>query len=209
MYFALVKKELLTLTRDLHGLGALFVLPMVFIVVMSMALMDVYTPSSKKLSYTVINQDAGPVAKRLIELWAKDHGKALATPEDWQAQVRAGKLKYALLIDPGFSSAVNDAFTRARTEKARLRTEPGLDNGRLQTYQARLVSLVAHLRIEAIFSKLPNVKLDASALRDNDMVQVERAEAGVKPSAVQQNVPAWLAFYMVFVVAPLVGIVVA
>ena len=136
MYFALVKKELLTLTRDLHGLGALFVLPMVFIVVMSMALMDVYTPSSKKLSYTVINQDAGPVAKRLIELWAKDHGKALATPEDWQAQVRAGKVKDAMWIDPGLASDVNDAYTGERNEKARRRTEPEREQGRRKNDQA-------------------------------------------------------------------------
>ena len=41
MILALVKKELLALSRDLHGLAALFILPMVFIIVMSMALKDV------------------------------------------------------------------------------------------------------------------------------------------------------------------------
>ena len=48
MFFALAKKELQALSRDVHGLAALFLMPMVFIIVMSMALKDVYTPRCKR-----------------------------------------------------------------------------------------------------------------------------------------------------------------
>ena len=62
MLLALMKKELLALSRDIHGMGALFIMPMVFIVVMSMALKDVYTPTPKSLAYAVVNQDQSETA---------------------------------------------------------------------------------------------------------------------------------------------------
>lgn len=206
MILALVKKELLALSRDLHGLAALFILPMVFIIVMSMALKDVYSPSVKKLTYAVINQDGGKRAQRLLKLWAAERGEAMASLPDWQAEVRAGRLKYVLLIEPDFTKAVDDAFNGKRTEKVRLITEPGLDNGVFESNRARLIALVAQLRTEAMLAKFPNAKLDASTLLDNTMVEVERAVAGAQPSAVQQNVPAWLVFGMFFVVASIAGL---
>src|SRR5690606_20150363 len=66
MLLALMKKELLALSRDIHGMGALFIMPMVFIIVMSMALKDVYTPAAQSLAYAVDNQDQSEVATRLI-----------------------------------------------------------------------------------------------------------------------------------------------
>ena len=38
MLLALIRKELLALVRDMHGLAALFVMPMVYIVLMSLTL---------------------------------------------------------------------------------------------------------------------------------------------------------------------------
>ena len=48
MLYALVKKELLALSRDVHGLAALFVMPVLFIVIMSLALQDVYSPPQRR-----------------------------------------------------------------------------------------------------------------------------------------------------------------
>ncbi|MGC3961887.1 MAG: hypothetical protein QM803_00805 [Rhodocyclaceae bacterium] len=45
MLRALMAKELRALLRDIHGLGALFVMPLVFIVIMSLALKDVLQPA--------------------------------------------------------------------------------------------------------------------------------------------------------------------
>ena len=77
-FLALIKKELLALSRDIHGMGALFIMPMVFIVVMSMALKDVYTLPTTSLKYAVLDQDSGESAGKLLEHWASDHGAAQA-----------------------------------------------------------------------------------------------------------------------------------
>ena len=51
MLGALIKKELLALTRDVHGMAALFLMPVMFIVIMSLALKDVYDPPLRTLRH--------------------------------------------------------------------------------------------------------------------------------------------------------------
>lgn len=204
MLLALMKKELLALSRDVHGMAALFIMPMVFIVVMSMALKDVYTPATKSLAYAVVNQDQGKTATALIERWAKEAGAAQALPDNWQGEVRAGRLKYVLLIESGFSKAMDDLGSKGEA-KARLLTEPGLDNSVFETKRMRLLAIAAQLRVEGLLARLPR-QLDASALSGDAPVAVERMSVGPRPTAVQQNVPAWLVFGMFFVVASIAGL---
>lgn len=204
MLLALVKKELLALSRDLHGMGALFIMPMVFIIVMSMALKDVYTPSTKSLAYAVVNQDQGKTATELIARWAKEDGAAQPLPQNWPDEVRAGRLKYVLIVDAGFSKEMDDLASQGRA-RARLLTEPGLDHSVFETKRMRLLALAAQLRVEGLLARLPQ-QLDASALASDAPVVAERMVVGPRPTAVQQNVPAWLVFGMFFVVSSIAGL---
>lgn len=205
MLLALMKKELLALTRDIHGMGALFIMPMVFIVVMSMALKDVYTPATKSLAYAVVNQDPGQaMANQLIERWAQEAGVAQPLPAQWQDEVRAGRLKYVLLVEAGFSKAM-DEFANPVQAKARLLTEPGLDNNVFTTNRMRLLALAGQLRAEGLLAQLSDEGA-APALMGDPPVVAERMGEGPRPTAVQQNVPAWLVFGMFFVVASIAGL---
>jgi ABC-2 type transport system permease protein len=204
LFLALMKKELLALSRDIHGMGALFVMPMVFIIVMSMALKDVYTPVTASLKYAVVNQDQGKTAKKLAERWAQEGGVALALPENWQDEVRTGRLKYVLVIESGFSREMEMPGSKWEA-KARLLTEPGLDNGVFETNHMRLVAMVAQLSMEGLLAQLPG-NLDVAALVGDAPVAVERMTAGPRPTSVQQNVPAWMVFGMFFVVASIAGL---
>lgn len=204
MLLALMKKELLALSRDIHGMGALFIMPMVFIIVMSMALKDVYTPATKSLAYAVVNQDQGKTADKLIERWAVEAGAAQPLPEQWETEVRAGRLKYVLVVEAGFSKVMDNLASQGDA-KARLLTEPGLDNSVFATNRMRLLAIAAQLRVEGLLAKLPR-KLNTSALTGDAPVVAERMSVGPRPTAVQQNVPAWLVFGMFFVVASIAGL---
>lgn len=204
MLLALMKKELLALSRDIHGMGALFIMPMVFIVVMSMALKDVYTPTPKSLAYAVVNQDESETATRLIERWAQEAGAAQPLPAQWQDAVRAGRLKYVLLIEAGFSRAINDLSSPGGA-KARLLAEPGLDQNVLTSNRMQLLAIAAQLRVEGLLERLPTPP-DAEGLAGEVPVAAERLSEGPRPTAVQQNVPAWLVFGMFFVVASIAGL---
>ena len=204
MLVALMKKELLALSRDIHGMGALFIMPMVFIIVMSMALKDVYTPDTKTLAYAVLNQDQGEVAGELVQRWALEAGVAQVLPEQWQDEVRSGRLKYVLLVEAGFSRAMNNLGDPGDA-KARLLTEPGLDNSVFATNRMRLLAIAAQLRVEGLLAQLPK-KLNTPALIGDAPVEAERMTVGPRPTAVQHNVPAWLVFGMFFVVASIAGL---
>ena len=204
MFFALIKKELLALSRDIHGMVALFVMPMVFIIVMSMALKDVYTPNTTRLHYAVVNQDLGHTSQKLIARWAQQNGTAQALPHSWQDEVRAGRLKYVLVIESGFSERVDNPGSNG-TAVTRLVADPGLNNSVFETHRMRLIALVSQLRTEILLARLPATP-EAAALNDEFPVTTERLAAGPRPTAVQQNVPAWLVFGMFFVVASIAGL---
>lgn len=206
MLLALVRKELLVLSRDIHGLAALFVLPVIFIIVMSMALKDVYSPHVDNLAWSVIDQDKSAVSSTLIERWEKENGKPTALPLDWQRALREGQLKYVIQIEADVANAL------ARPEKPDhpaivLLTEPGLDMGVFSSLRAQIQAAVTKLRVEILLSDLPaEAQLDSDALNGQYWVNTERASAGSRPTSVQHNVPAWLVFGMFFVVTTIAGL---
>jgi len=213
MLFALIKKELLALIRDVHGLAALFLMPLVFIIIMSLALKDVYDPPVKTLPYAIENRDSQPLATTLVEEWKKRHGKPQQEGANWQESVQSGKLSYVLVIEKDFS----DALVSGKPDggiQLRLVTDPGLEGGVFAANKAELVMIASEMRARALLAKtrmmmgaprgrhaaVPDADTEVSA---QEIVEAERFAAGSRPSAVQQNVPAWLVFGMFFVVASL------
>ena len=203
-FLALIKKELLTLSRDIHGMVALFLMPTVFIIVMSMALKDVYTPPTATLSYAVANQDHGATSAKLLSRWAQQHGAPQTLPQDWQHELRGGRLKYVLVVEAGFSSLIDSPASNSAA-KVRLLAEPGLGNALFETHRVRLAAMVAQLKTERLLAQLPPA-LHAGANITDSPVVAERLSAGTRPTAVQQNVPAWLVFGMFFVVSSIAGL---
>jgi len=60
------------MSRDIHGMGALFLMPMVFIIVMSDGAERRVHAGSKSLTYAVVNQDLGRQQKNY---WNAGHRK--------------------------------------------------------------------------------------------------------------------------------------
>ena len=200
-----MKKELLALARDVHGLAALFLMPVVFIVVMSMALQDVYSPVPKQLAYAVANQDGGRIANELVKRWQRENGMMRPLPGQWRRELAAGHLQYVLLIEPGFSARMQKMANKGQAS-ARLLVEPGLDQALFELTRIRLVAAVAQLRAELLLAQL-DLGVDVTSLVAQTPVAAERIAVGAgRPTAVQQNVPAWLVFAMFFVVASIAGL---
>lgn len=205
MFTALIKKELLSLSRDVHGMAALFLMPMVFIVVMSMALKDVYAPATRTLAYAVANQDTGKMAGVLVDRWAKEAGPAQPLPDNWRDELVAGRLQYVLVIEPGFSEQASDMNSKGEA-KARLLAEPGMGQAMFEMQRMRLLSVVTQLRAEVLLAQL-DLGINVAAMIKQTPVAAERVSVGgARPTAVQQNVPAWLVFGMFFVVASIAGL---
>ena len=221
MLLALIKKEFLALIRDVHGLAALFLMPAIFIIIMSLALKDVYSPSTKALSYVVENRDSGQLADTLLAEWEKRHGSPQANGASWKDEVRDGKLSYALVIEKDFSRELA-AEHPGSGKQLKLIAEPGLEGNTFVANNAELIMIANELRARTLLSAArmtqrlpqrssqrslrsvaPDESVPVSALA---MIDTERLSAGSRPTAVQQNVPAWLVFGMFFVVASLANL---
>ncbi|WP_334157395.1 ABC transporter permease [Oryzomicrobium sp.] len=214
MLAALIRKEFLALSRDLHGLGALFLMPLVFIVVMSLALKNAYNPPADTLAYAIAQHDDGPAATRFVERWQEEHGTPRPLPADWRAALSsqggqgAPNLKYVLVLDAGFSDALS-APQAPSAPPLRLVVEPGMDGGVQRVTAAQLSALVGEVRALFLMERFMGLA-PAGAADIGRFIASERSGGpqGLRLSAVQHNVPAWLIFGMFFVVAAMANLLV-
>lgn len=205
MLLALIRKELLALKRDMQGLAALFVLPVMFIIVMSMALRDVYSPHIDNLSWAALDQDKSAISEALLEHWEKDNGKPVALPGDWEKLLRLGQLKYVIEIEPGTGDLVQSP--KPDHQRILLLTEPAIDLGVFTSLRAQIQAAATRLRIEALVGYFPaEAGLNAEVMDGAKIAHAERLNTGPRPTSVQHNVPAWLVFGMFFVVTTIAGL---
>jgi ABC-2 type transport system permease protein len=202
MLLGLIKKELLALRRDVHGLVALFLMPVLFIIVMSLALKDVYAPSQRVLRHAIDVHDSGVYATEVAKLWAPGHGPAEPLPADWQAQLQAGKLKYVIVLDEGLSKELA-VLGMPGTAHLHLLAEPGIDGNLFNALRAELQAVAGQLKARGALQTLGE-QVSSSTTDTQKLISAERfARGGPRPSSVQQNVSAWLVFGMFFVIAAL------
>ena len=209
MLLALMKKELLALSRDLHGLAALFLMPVLFIVIMSLALKDVYTPPVGTVAYVVVDRDGSELSRALVKQWSARHGVPQPHRDDWQDAIRRGAIGYALVVEPDFTVAMLSPDLSGEGVRLRLLADPGIEGGTFAVHQAELQMLATALRGEALLAYSGAAKPAGDAgftLSAQPLIAAERLAAGTRPTAVQQNVPAWLVFGMFFVVASIAGL---
>jgi ABC-2 type transport system permease protein len=198
---ALIWKELLALRRDVHGLAALFLMPVLFIVVMSLALRDVYEPPLRSLRYAMDLRDDGALAGELVALWVQGHGPAQPLPADWADQLRRGELKYVITVDAGLSKELA-LLAMPVAPLVHLHAEPGIDGNLFNALRAELAAIAGQMKARGAMQTLGETVAAGAAAQK--LVSAERhAARGPRPSAVQHNVAAWLVFGMFFVIAAL------
>lgn len=218
-YAALVRKELIVLLRDWHALLLLFVMPTLFILLMSLALRDKFaTGSDTPFSYFLVNRDSADalgdtLAAAIREGRAfRDAGPGAGAERD-AADVRAGRAQFLVVIPEGYSQSI----TADRPAALTISVGPAVDQATAQLFGARVreaVSRVFAMRtLEPIVKRfgafvpggVPSVGI-APAAMDRLVLEQSLYAAGERPrqpTSVQQNVPAWLVFAMFFVALPL------
>jgi len=169
---------------------------------MTLALQDQYEVPPLPRSYAVLNHDTGAPVRALLARWRDAHGAAQTLPPDWQGALSSGRLGYVLVIDPGFSRTLTALAQSAGGARIHLVAEPGISPAVLLVAEAGLERAVGELRAQLLMATLSGLA-SPSGPTEQSLVQVRRFAAGPRPTAVQQNVPAWLVFGMFFVVAAL------
>lgn len=204
------------MTRDVHGLLVLFVMPAAFILIMSLALRDTFQPHLEaKVHWAALDRDGSPVAAAVLAHMPPADPRA--HPQDRaaiEAALARGNIQAVVVLDPGFGARLTDP-QNTRTY-AHLLLAPQVPSALASAFQSRLQQAMVIERVRHDLSRALGPEAGggqdafAQASRLGPLLAIERAGSGVHGlSAVQQSVPAWLIFAMFFVVIPLSNIFIA
>jgi ABC-2 type transport system permease protein len=217
----ILKKEFLVIGRDIHAVAVLFVLPVVFILIMSLAMRDLFDRHAPvKIGIVAVNQDNGPVAEPFLQaLGSLDALKIrLLDPGSSAAEITrqmfANDDKFALIVAQGFSAYVNNSKeTSAQPPPLLLLVNPAVAVHTQMVLKNILGGRLARLRVQT-FIRDHEQWLEAAGIDPQTLLESTEAQIAVQyvyknrqtlkiPSAVQQSVPAWLVFSMFFIVIPI------
>ena len=157
---AVAIRELQLLAQDWSALALLFLMPAFFIVVMSFALQNVFEAGSAShpILLLVVDEDGGPVSRRVVDVLARAPGIELMTQHDGMPWDRAGaeravrerRFPAALILPVGLSRGAagneNDAAS------ASLIVDPATQSLVVAPVRGAVESA---LRVAFLFDRLP------------------------------------------------------
>lgn len=222
--FAILRKEFLILGRDRVSLMVLFFLPAVFILIMSLAMGELFSGHSRvRIPVMVVNGDEGPRGGALVETLRQAGpfeirvGAAGADPEEVKKLLRTGEIRFACLIRKDFSAAVAARDGREAPGSIRLMMDPTVHRQAQELFRLAVLGAAGKVRLaaflEGIGPLLDVAGVDRTALADRAAASDDPAvtisyvsgsgEDGRVPNAVQQSVPSWIVFAVFFIVLPI------
>lgn len=211
--WVLSRKELTLLRRDWHGMLVLFVVPVAFILIMSLALRDAFgTSHTPRMSVAVEDRDQGALAEQTIDALSNSGMFTLVAADVSDASIHLTLLGgYSELLGTRHELAEEFRSGMSEPDLVEVRFEPDVPP-QLRA-AASLGIRQAVLQVQSDFLMTEVMALPAQERLDmrfltNPMQLPVRVVSGdasgaVGPTAVQQNVPAWLIFAMFFSVIPL------
>jgi len=216
VFIALIKKEWIVLSRDIHGLLLLFIMPLIFITVMSLALRDAFSHEEGKqgglhIQVQVIDQAKTEESTALLAqlkknttfvfgeipapltLTLRDTRNApglLALKAQNQGQ---GNLDLSVTIEPDTEHYVVMLFISLLRE-----AEASV---MVATLKKKFQADGSDPAVLALLTSVGSVPEPSLSYRYQGTP--EQNQKRKIPNSTQQNVPAWMVFAMFFVVVPL------
>ena len=223
-------KELKLLCRDLHGLAVLFVMPIAFMLIMSLALSRDQDPHTDS-RIALVGAADDSVNTALAAALEKEQIHVTRMPSEKLTDAQNG------LHDKRFQLVLhnpNPASGKIADDKAlQIYVPPDIEPSWLAAVKGVLQQHYTQTRLDAYFDNNDGIKIDNKKLPhsirkdiqkkvdekndeqftavrsflDKKMLEEHYLSAGSgtveKPNAVQHSVPAWLIFGMFFIMIPL------
>jgi ABC-2 type transport system permease protein len=209
---AFIKKEFIQLLRDKHALALLFIMPSLFILIMSLAMQSGFEAHrSVQLDFYLIDNANSPMTDKLIarldESGVYRRLDSTERPDEIRERVNRDEARFLLLLEEDFEKRLDEGKTAVR-----LFIGPATEASLAMLVESQLRGLVGEMYLERVLTPLSKIEgLDFSPIpaesKVNNLLTVESLYSAENtsriPTSVQQNVPAWLLFAMFFVAIPL------
>ncbi|MGB7403919.1 MAG: ABC transporter permease [Arcobacter sp.] len=204
MFKYILKKELLLIFRDIHALMVLFIMPALFILIMSLALKNTYSDSFEtKLKVAVVsseNSDIKEFVKGLNK--SKYFSASLVKEGTFDTLIYKENYDFIVIIDKNFKSEINK---NVKDFEIKTFSKSSIKNEYFYILKNSIAEIISKSIMKDYFIKS---KIDArtlSVLSDkisNTYIYKDN-KPRLKASSVQQSVPAWLVFSMFFILIPI------
>src|SRR5262245_37193739 len=205
-------KELRLLARDVHGLALLFVLPLVCILVMSLALQDLFEArAGRGIGVLVIDRADSPQSRDLYDRLAANSAftmrRAEAVPDDADMRrlLRGSANAFAIDIAADYETRIAELSSENTEPMVRVTAASDTTKQTELIFVAALQGAVERQRAALLMTRIGYLVPEGEEAASERRIAVSYAYAptgGAAPTAVQQNVPAWLVFALFFVAIP-------
>ena len=189
MFSAMVKKEFLLVLRDRRALAVLFLMPALFILIISVSMRDVFTQNSVSFEVMIVDLDNSKIIKEMINDISKSRSFKVVD-----------KANIVITIPQKYS-----------VSKKRLQIEikDSLKSDEIELFKAKLLKDITNLKLKIIKNRLAEFSDEAAAaidtisLESNELFDVKYNEKKEIPNSTQQSVPSWIVFGMFFMITPI------
>lgn len=221
---AILRKEFLVLGRDRVSLMVLFFLPAVFILIMSLAMGELFSAHSRvRIPVLVVNGDEGPRGRAVVEILKQAGPFEIRTgavgmdPEEVKRLLKSGEIRFSCLIRKDFSAAVAARDGGEVPGSIHLIMDPTVHRQAQELFRMAVLGAAGKARLAAFLDGigplLDVAGVDRTSLNARMTAAGDPAVAisyvagdGTKsqvPNAVQQSVPSWIVFAVFFIVLPI------
>ena len=204
MFYYILKKEFKLIFRDIHALLVLFLMPSIFILIMSLALKNTYSQNiESKLKVAIISQNSKDIDLLIEELNKNPYFEAkIENRNSNKDLIYELKYDFAIKLDSDFKNQINK---NSKDFFIEIFSKPNI---KYEFYTILKNEIVKNISKSITKDFFINSKIDAKNLDNLDnlisnqyIFKNEKDNSVI--NSVQQSVPAWLIFSMFFILIPI------
>ncbi|WP_066168036.1 ABC transporter permease [Aliarcobacter cryaerophilus] len=204
MFYYILKKEFKLIFRDIHALLVLFLMPSIFILIMSLALKNTYSQNiESKLKVAIISQNSKDIDLLIEELNKNPYFEAkIENSISNKDLIYELKYDFAIKLDSDFKNQINK---NSKDFFIEIFSKPNI---KYEFYTILKNEIVKNISKSITKDFFINSKIDAKNLDNLDnLISNQYIFKNEKDSSiinsVQQSVSAWLIFSMFFILIPI------
>lgn len=204
MFYYILKKEFKLIFRDIHALLVLFLMPSIFILIMSLALKNTYSQDiESKLKVAIISQNSKDIDVLIEELNKNPYFEAkIEDSISNKDLIYELKYDFTVKLDSDFKNQINK---NSKDFFIEIFSKPNI---KYEFYIILKNEIVKNISKSVTKDFFINSKIDAKNLDNLDnLISNKYIFKNEKDSSiinsVQQSVPAWLIFSMFFILIPI------
>ena len=189
MFSAMVKKEFLLVLRDKRALAVLFLMPALFILIISVAMRDVFTQNSVSFEITIVDLDKSNITQEMITDISKNRS-------------------FHIVDNANIVITIPQKYSQSK-KRLKIEIKDSLKNDEIELFKAKLLKDITNLKLKIIKNRLLEFSDEAGAAIDNislnsdELFELKYNQSEELPNSTQQSVPSWIVFGMFFMITPI------